>query len=168
MSLRAHISILVLSVATLAFILRLVRRRRLRAKYSVLWVSLGAGLAILASAPTLIERFSDLLGIKTPALTFLLMAITFLLVLSLHFSWELSRLEDRMRALAEESALLRERLGELLDVEQVARRGTRPSGQGRASHDDEAVRGEGRAQAADGPLEPEQRGAAGPNEPQLP
>ena len=62
-------------IATLLFILRLVRRHRLRAKYSVLWVSLGAALALVAAAPVLLEGISDLLGIKTPVLTFLLMAI---------------------------------------------------------------------------------------------
>ncbi len=108
MTTRAHVTVLILAVATLLFILQLVRRHRLRAKYSVLWVSLGAALAIVAAAPVLLEAISDLLGIKTPVYTFLLMAITFLLVLSLHFSWELSRLEDRMRTLAEECALLRE------------------------------------------------------------
>jgi hypothetical protein len=116
---RAHITVLVLSVATLLFILRLVRRDRLRAKYSVLWVSLGATLAIVAAAPVLLDGISDLLGIKTPVYTFLLMAITFLLVLSLHFSWELSRLEDRTRTLAEECALLREEVRRVRDSSPV-------------------------------------------------
>ncbi|HZJ27476.1 MAG TPA: DUF2304 domain-containing protein [Acidimicrobiia bacterium] len=111
MSLRAHLAIFVLAVLTLVFILRLVRRHRLRAKYSVLWISLGAALAIVAAAPRLLEGISDLVGIRTPVFTFLLMAITFLLILALHFSWELSRLEDRTRALAEECALLREEVG---------------------------------------------------------
>ncbi len=110
MTLRAHISIVILTLATLLFILRLVRRHKLRAKYSVLWVSLGAGLALVAAAPVLLEGISDAIGVKTPAFTFILMAITFLLILSLHFSWELSRLEDRTRALGEECALLRQEL----------------------------------------------------------
>jgi hypothetical protein len=38
----------------------------------------------------------------------MLLAFSFLLLLVLHFSWELSRLEDRTRALAEEHALLRQ------------------------------------------------------------
>ena len=80
----------------------------------MLWVSLGAALAVLATAPRLLERFSDLVGIRTPALGFLLLAITFLLVLSLHFSWELSRLEDRTRKLAEECALLNEQQNDSL------------------------------------------------------
>lgn len=116
MTTRAHITVLVLSIATLLFILRLVRRDRLRAKYSVLWVSLGAILAVVAAAPVLLDGISDLLGIKTPVYTFLLMAITFLLVLSLHFSWELSRLEDRTRTLAEEVALLREEVERTRDA----------------------------------------------------
>ena len=44
----------------------------------------------------------------------MLLALSFLLVLVLHFSWELSRLEDRTRALAEEHALLREEVEERL------------------------------------------------------
>lgn len=116
MTTRAHVTVLVLAIVTLFFILRLVRRHRLRAKYSVLWVSLGAALAIVAAAPVLLDGISDLLGIKTPVYTFLLMAITFLLVLSLHFSWELSRLEDRTRTLAEECALLREEVRRVVDA----------------------------------------------------
>jgi hypothetical protein len=130
-SLRAHILVVLVTAVTLILILRMVRRRRLRAKYSVLWVSLGLGLAVLATAPGLLDWFSDLVGIRTPALGFLLLAITFLLVLSLHFSWELSRLEDRTRKLAEECALLNE--------------------QQRTARSDAATRPESDAPAADAP-----------------
>ncbi len=105
---KAHILVIVVTGLTLLFILRMVRLHRLRAKYCVLWISLGALLAALAAAPRMLTMFSDLVGIRTPALGFLLLAITFLLVLSLHFSWELSRLEDRTRRLAEEIALFNE------------------------------------------------------------
>lgn len=115
MSLRAHIVVLVLTALTLILILRLVRRHRLRAKYSLLWVSLGLVLAVLASAPILIDRVAAAARVRTPALLFVLLAITFLLTLSLHFSWELSRLEDRTRRLAEECALLRQKLDERID-----------------------------------------------------
>jgi hypothetical protein len=36
-----------------------------------------------------------------------MIAIVFLLIVVMHFSWELSRLEERTRTLAEEIALLR-------------------------------------------------------------
>jgi hypothetical protein len=152
MSLRAHILVIVVTAATLFFILRLVRRHRLRAKYSVLWVSLGAGLAVLATAPGLLEWFSDLVGIRTPALGFLLLAITFLLGLSLHFSWELSRLEDRTRRLAEECALLNER-----QARELAANASTPTSGGAAPGDhDESVGGERTPESTGGQFEPTQ------------
>ena len=112
MSTEAHVLIIVLAAAVIAFIVHLVRSRRLRAKYSVLWLTIGVGLAVLAIFPDLLVGISDLFGIGYAPATFMLLALSFLLVLVLHFSWELSRLEDRTRALAEEYALLR---GELDD-----------------------------------------------------
>jgi hypothetical protein len=107
MSTRAHILVMILAAGTIVFILQLVRQRRLRAKYSVLWLSIGAVLAVLAAFPGLLVPMSNAVGIAYPPATFLLLAISFLLLLVLHFSWEISRLEDRTRALAEEHALLR-------------------------------------------------------------
>ncbi len=110
MSTRAHVLVVILAAAVIVFIFQLVRRRQLRAKYSVLWLSIGLVLAVFAVFPGLLEPLSDAVGIDYPPATFMLMAISFLLVLVLHFSWEISRLEDRTRTLAEEVALLREGL----------------------------------------------------------
>jgi hypothetical protein len=114
MSAAAHVLVIVLAAAVIAFIVVLVRSRRLRAKYSVLWFSIGLGLAVLAIFPGLLVWVSDRFGISYPPATFMLLALSFLLVLVLHFSWELSRLEDRTRTLAEEYALLRLELEERL------------------------------------------------------
>jgi hypothetical protein len=107
MSIAAHVLIIVLAAAVIAFIIHLVRSGRLRAKYSVLWLTIGLGLAVLAIFPDLLVWISDLFGISYAPATFMLLALSFLMVLVLHFSWELSRLEDRTRSLAEEHALLR-------------------------------------------------------------
>jgi hypothetical protein len=112
MSAAAHVLVIVLAAAVIAFIVVLVRSRRLRAKYSVLWFSIGLGLAVLAVFPGLLSWVSDLFGIGYAPATFMLLALSFLLVLVLHFSWELSRLEDRTRTLAEAYALLRQELDE--------------------------------------------------------
>jgi Uncharacterized conserved protein (DUF2304) len=162
MSLRAHILVIAVTAATLFFILRLVRRHRLRAKYSVLWVSLGAGLAVLAAAPGLLDWFSDLVGIRTPALGFLLLAITFLLGLSLHFSWELSRLEDRTRRLAEDCALLNER-----QARDAAARASPPNSGSVPGNHDQPIRGEGPAEPAGSQFQPAQTRGPG-TERQLP
>lgn len=132
MSVAAHVLVIVLAAAVIAFIVVLVRSRRLRAKYSVLWFSIGIGLAVLAIFPGLLSWVSDIVGIAYPPATFMLLALSFLLVLVLHFSWELSRLEDRTRALAEEYALLRLELDERLSSHEAGHdRGT-----GRTATDD--------------------------------
>ena len=110
MTWRAHVAVLIVACAILLFILRMVRRGHLRAKYSMLWIFVGVGVAALAIFPGILTWVSDVIGIAYPPATFLLFAVAFLIMLALHFSWELSRLEDRTRALAEEVALLAERL----------------------------------------------------------
>ena len=107
MTQRAHIFVLLVTLLNIAFIIRLLRRRELRAKYSILWLSVGVVLVVLAASPWILDRFSDWLGISYGPATFFLAAITLLFLIVIHFSWELSRLEERTRRLAEEVALLR-------------------------------------------------------------
>jgi hypothetical protein len=113
MTARAHIFVLLLAVFTIWFILRLVRRRQLRAKYAILWLTVGVGVLILAAVPNLLNPISSIAGIYYQPATLLLFASVFLLCLDLHFSWELSRLEDRTRTLAEKHALLQEEVATL-------------------------------------------------------
>ncbi len=110
MSDKAHLFVLAVSVGSIIFILRLVRQRRLRAKYSILWLSVGLILVGLSASPALLDRLSVMLGISYGPTTFFLGAITLLLLVVIHFSWELSRLEERSRTLAEEIAILRAQL----------------------------------------------------------
>jgi Uncharacterized conserved protein (DUF2304) len=60
----------------------------------------------------LIEHLAAIewLGVHYSATIFVLVAIGFLFLVVVHYSWELSRLENRTRTLAEELALLRTRL----------------------------------------------------------
>jgi hypothetical protein len=106
-STRGHLLILLVTVSSVLFIIRLLRRHRLPAKYALLWLSVGAVLIVLAAFPALLEWVSRLVGIAYSPATFLLGAVTLLFLVVIHFSWELSRLEDRTRVLAEELALLR-------------------------------------------------------------
>ncbi len=107
MNLKPHLLIIVVSIASLVFILRLVRRRQLRAKYSLLWLPLGAALVVLGIAPGLLDWAAGTVGIYyAPAMLFLA-GLMFLLLVAVHLSWEVSRLEERTRILAEELALLR-------------------------------------------------------------
>ena len=50
------------------------------------------------------------LGVRAGTSLVLFLAVAFLLLLAMHLSWELSRLEDKTRTLGEEVALIRTEL----------------------------------------------------------
>jgi len=102
-----HTVVGVITLVLLLFILSLVRRRQLRSKYAMLWIVVGAGLAPLAIVPDILLPVSRALGIAYEPATLLFAGLAFLLLVVIHFSWELSRLEERSRVLAEELAILR-------------------------------------------------------------
>jgi hypothetical protein len=106
-SVGAHLFILGLTLVSLLFIVRMVRRNQLPSRYAMLWLSIGAVIALLATFPGLLDRVSSALGIAYAPGTFFLGAITLLFLIVVHFSWELSRLDARTRLLAEELAVLR-------------------------------------------------------------
>jgi hypothetical protein len=107
---QAHILIIVATVIIALFILRLVRARQLRSKYALLWATIGLMLLPLAAVPGVLNTISGWLGVFYSPAFFLLLAVGFLFLVVVHYSWELSRLENRTRTLAEELALLRARL----------------------------------------------------------
>lgn len=94
------------SVATLVFIVELVRRRKLKEEYSWLWISTAAGMVILASWYGLIERVTRFIGAVTVTTTLFLFGLLFLLVISVHFSTVISRLTQQVRRLTQEIAIL--------------------------------------------------------------
>ena len=103
----AHVLVLLATLVSLLFIVRMVRRNQLPSRYALLWLSIGLVIAFLATFPGLLDRVSSALGIAYAPGAFFLGAITLLFLIVVHFSWELSRLDARTRLLAEELAVLR-------------------------------------------------------------
>ena len=111
----AHLVFAVLALLALVLIINLVRLQALKAKYSVLWLTVGALLAVAAAVPGVLDWVADKVGVTYQPALFLLLGFGFLLLLAMHFSYELSRLETRVRTLAEELALLHHELDEQQD-----------------------------------------------------
>ena len=102
----------VAGVVLMLVILRLVRRRQLRAKYSLLWLAVGVAFVVLGVSPGLLDWAAHRTGVAyAPDLLFLVGTL-FLVLVVMHLSWEVSRLEDRCKILAEEVALMRAELRE--------------------------------------------------------
>jgi hypothetical protein len=104
---RAHILVLVAVFVGAFFLLRLLNRRQMRGKYTLLWMFVGLAVLVLALFPSLVDRASHFFRIYYAPTTLFLVAIGFLLLVCVYFSYELSRLEERTRVLAEELAILR-------------------------------------------------------------
>jgi len=107
LSTRAHVLVLLGVVVGAFFLLRLLNRRQMRGKYTLLWMFVGLGVLVLAAFPSLLDHVSHLFRIYYAPTTLFLVAISFLLLVCVYFSYELSRLEERTRVLAEEIAILR-------------------------------------------------------------
>jgi hypothetical protein len=101
-----HIFAIIASLATLLFILELVRRRRLKEEYSWLWILTSMTMIVLVSWYGLIENISRLIGAVLPTTTLFIFALLFLLLISVHFSTVISRLSQQVRRLTQELAIL--------------------------------------------------------------
>ncbi|MBB4906901.1 DUF2304 domain-containing protein [Actinophytocola algeriensis] len=106
---------LVGSILVLAGIVELLRRRQLGEKYAVLWLVVGILLLIFTVFPGLLTGIASGLGVAVPTNLMFFVGILFLVGVVLHLSWEVSRLENETRKLAEDQAILR------LEVEQLQR-----------------------------------------------
>ncbi len=113
---------LAVSVAILVAAVDMLRRRRLREKYAVLWLLVGVGQLALGLFPSLLDVVAGALGIADPPNLLAFGGIVFLLGVTAHLSWEASNLEDETRTLAEEVAMLR------VQVEDLAERTPRRTG----------------------------------------
>lgn len=104
---RAMVFGLAASVATLLFVLELVRRRRLREEYSLLWLVTALALIILSLSRPLLDALASLVGIYYPPSALFLVAVVFILFMLLHFSTVLTRLAQQNKDTAQQIALLR-------------------------------------------------------------
>ena len=104
---------LALSVGALLVVLELVRRRKLREDYSLLWLATALVLIALTASRPALDRFAALLGVVTyPPAALFLVAIMFMLFILLHFSVVLTRLTRENREIAQQMAILRWELTE--------------------------------------------------------
>jgi hypothetical protein len=106
-------------------VLELVRRRRLREEYSLLWLATAVAIVILASSRSLLASLAGAMGIHYPPSALMVIGFGFLSVTTLHFSTVVSRLRDENKTLAQELAILRWQVGTM--EREIAGGGDAPS-----------------------------------------
>jgi len=100
------------SASLLLYILEMVRRRKLREEYSILWLAGGVIMLILSVKKDWLEWVSDAVGIYYPPSFLFLISMFFILLILIHFSITISKLYQMNKKMAQELALLKQATGE--------------------------------------------------------
>lgn len=112
------------SGTVLLLVVELIRRGRLKERYSLLWLFASGVLLVLSSSRNILEYISNRVGIYYPPSFLFLLAFLFLLLITLHFSVTISGLSEKNKRLAQELALLRQEMRELMLVRTDSKKST--------------------------------------------
>jgi hypothetical protein len=102
----------IVSGAIVFSVVELIRRNRLKEKYSLLWLAASLVILFFSVSRKALESVSLLVGIYYPPSFIFLIASLFLIVINIHFSTVISELSEKNKNLAQEIALLKESLKE--------------------------------------------------------
>ncbi len=107
------ISTFLLSVFLLVWIISLVRRRLLIEEYSFLWICIAGIFLVLSFLHPIMDKVAHWMGIDYgPSALFLFLNVVTIFIL-IHVSIQLSDYKSKKRLLAQEIALLRDKVEEL-------------------------------------------------------
>ena len=111
--LRVTIVGVVASLLLILVVLELVRGRRLKERYALLWLATGIALLVLSAWRGGLNTIAGWLGVTgyPPAVLFAVATLFIFLVL-LHYSTVISKLSDQNTVLAQRLAILESRLTE--------------------------------------------------------
>lgn len=113
MPIQQQVFALIVSALVFIVVVDLVRRRQLRAEYSVLWLATSVLMFVLVFRYEWLVALTSLIGAGLPTTTLFLCSIIFLMLLSVQFCIKISRLTEQVKNLCQENALMRMDLNEL-------------------------------------------------------
>ena len=102
-----------ISLALVAAVLFLVRRRRLREEYTPIWLAVSAALVLVSIWLDLLRQLTRAIGAWTPSSTVFFLGELFLVGICLNYAVRLSRAGLLIKNLAQEVALLRAEVAKL-------------------------------------------------------
>ncbi len=110
--LRVSIAGAIAAILLLLVVFELIRSRRLKERYALLWLATGVVLLILSAWRGGLNTIARWLGVTgyPPAVLFAV-GILFVILVLLHYSTVISRLSDENVTLAQRLALLEHRVG---------------------------------------------------------
>ena len=108
---KISIAAAIASLLLILIVLELIRGRRLKERYALMWLVTGVVLLVLSAWRGGLNTIAGWLGVETypPAILFAV-ATLFIIIVLLHYSTVLSQLDDQSTVLAQRVALLEQRL----------------------------------------------------------
>jgi hypothetical protein len=100
------------SAALLLYILEMVRRRKLREEYSILWLAGSVVILVLSLKQDWLVGLARAAGIAYPPSFLFLIGILFILLILIHFSIAISKLHQMNKKISQEMSLLKHGLEE--------------------------------------------------------
>ena len=94
---------IVISIVLVLIVLDMVRKKRLREKYALIWLFTVAGMTLLVVWQDLLLWITAAIGAIDPSSTLFLFGILFALAILLHLSIKVSEFSIQLRILAKEA-----------------------------------------------------------------
>lgn len=101
---------LIFSGFILYIIFEMVKKKKIKEEYSILWFIMGLIFLFVSVFPSIIDKLGSLFGIAYAPTLILLLLIAFILAVLIHFSVVLSRLSEKNKDLIQEVGLLKHEL----------------------------------------------------------
>jgi hypothetical protein len=124
---RARIFAMILGIVVSLFVINLVRTRRLKEEFALLWLLTSIVLVLTPLFIDYLDLIAYALGIEYPPALIFLLAIISLLLILFQFSMRISRFSEQIKVLTQEVAVLRARVE---DLERAQGQGDSPSEDG--------------------------------------
>ena len=117
MPLKQQLFALLVCISVFLFTLDMVRRKKLREEYSVLWLLTSVAMFALVFKYEWLVHLTELIGAVVPTTTLFIGSLIFLTLIAVQFSIKISRLTDQMKNLTQENAILAHEVKKLRDGE---------------------------------------------------
>jgi hypothetical protein len=121
MSLRARLFVAFLGLCILIFVINVVRTRKLKEQYALLWLLAAGVLVVFPFGIDLFNSLAHAVGVDYPPALLFSLALMVLLLIFFQFSFSISRFSDQIKALTQDLAIANQRIHDL--EERVHRRG---------------------------------------------
>ena len=110
MSIRTRVVLVIIGLLVLAVVINLLRTRRLKEEYAILWLLAAAALVLGPLLIDPLDRLAYFLGVDYPPAVYLGIGIIGLLLIMFQLSLNISRFSDAIRVLTQEVAILGQRV----------------------------------------------------------